>query len=64
MPILKPTRVLENKSHILEMVDLLVNLRKEVEKKYPTTDVGTLKWAVEQSIMRLSLKDGHDYGII
>jgi hypothetical protein len=60
--ILKPTRVLENKSHILEFAGLLVDLRDEMEKKHPDTPEDVRKWALENAIMRLSIKDGHDFG--
>lgn len=60
--ILKPTRVLENKDHLLEIADLLLELRQEVAKRNPDSSIELQQWATEQAVMRLGIKDGHDYG--
>lgn len=62
MSIIRPTKVLLNKDQILEMAELLIDLKKTLETRH-TIDVPaeTLQWALEQSIMRLSLRDGHQF---
>ena len=63
MPLIKPEKVLKNEKHILELVELLVKLRKTVSEKYPDISEDTQRWVVEQAIMRTSLNDGVDFGI-
>jgi len=60
--ILKPTRVLENKEHLLEVASLLLELRQDVANKHPEASEELQQWATEQAVMRLGIKDGHDYG--
>ena len=60
--IIKPTRILENKEQLLEMADLLVDLRNTFDLKHKDADPNLCQWAIEQAIMRLSIKDGHDFG--
>lgn len=61
MSLIKPTKVLNNKKDILEMADLLIDLKSDLLNKHPNVNVDTLQWALEQSIMRVSLRDGHEY---
>ena len=61
--IIKPTKVLENKSQIIDMMGLLLDLKKNARDTYSDFSEEDIEWALEQSIIRLSLRDGHDYGI-
>ncbi len=61
--IIKPTKILENKTQIIDMMGLLLDLKEEARQKYYSFPEEDIEWALEQSIIRLSIRDGHDYGI-
>lgn len=61
--IIKPTKILENESQIIDMMGLLLNLKKKARSNYSDFSEEDIEWALEQSILRLSIRDGHDYGI-
>lgn len=61
--IIKPTKILENKTQIIDMMGLLLDLKEEARSKYNSFPEEDIEWALEQSIIRLSIRDGHDYGI-
>lgn len=61
--IIKPTKVLENENQLLDMMGLLLNLKKKARDNYSDFSEEDIEWALEQSIIRLSIRDGHDYGI-
>lgn len=63
MALIKPTKILKNEADILETADILIHLRNKLEVLYPDEDQERILWALEQSIMRLSLNTGHDFGI-
>ena len=62
MSIIRPTRILENEKQLLEVAGLLVGLRKSMDELYPETSPDIRQWATEQALMRLSLRDGHEFG--
>lgn len=59
--ILKAIKTIENELDILEVSSLLVDLRNSLKERHPEENEEVLKWALEQSIMRLSLKTGHSF---
>jgi hypothetical protein len=62
--LIKPEKVLMNKAHIFELMDLLIALKKEAYEKHPATSTEIVDWAIEQAILRTSLKDGVEFDMI
>lgn len=60
--LLKATKIIENEKEILETAELLMELRNKFEQKYPDKTREVINWTLEQTIMRLSLKTGHEFG--
>lgn len=59
--LIKPEKVLKNKAHILEIVDLLVKLKQETYQKYPDISMDTVDWAIEQAMLRTSINDSYEF---
>jgi hypothetical protein len=64
MKLLKPIKVLENETALMDMAGLLLDLRNKMEAKYTDEDPEYIEWALNLAIARLSVKDGQDYGAV
>lgn len=59
--LLKATPTLDNENEILDTAGLLIELRKKAQDSHPDVSDEIIQWAVEQAIMRLSIKTGHKF---
>jgi hypothetical protein len=59
--IIKPEQELKNKQALVDMANLLLNLKKEFRDSHPEDSEELCEWAVEQAIMRLSVNTGHSF---
>ena len=61
--LIKPEKVLKNQNRIIEFGGLLLKLKEDFADKYAAYSDQDRQWALEQSIMRLSLNDGVEFEI-
>lgn len=59
--IIKPEQELKNKQQLMDMGGLLLKFKKEFFAAHPDEDTTDVQWAMEQSILRLSLNTGHSF---
>lgn len=60
--LLKADKVIENRKDILETSSLIIDMFEELRLKHKDVSPEYVKWGLEQAVMRLSLRTGHDFG--